>query len=350
MVLNLQIAWKVTYLTYKKICNIAQKIVRNFVSSNHIKTCIILINVSTYMLIFSALGEYLIMRCETHEKLIGIAKNYISNAPLDVDIPVVDHAYVLNGCVCMYKMTKDKAYFDYVIRYLDSVIMQKEKFLDKTYDNDENGLSLFDIGIMSDFAFDETGEDKYKEFSGLIYEKLSKFLKSDDSSVKASSLKNFQNYMPFYTDYETRWNKKNGYNDICDRFRDAFELVNNDKERSIGLSDKILFLKSVVDCLSVLSIQIYEDYRLLEDILRQGIENLFFKNEDFEKVLELEDKDIIISAYILLKSIQEGHISSEKYKALADSLFEKAFDPEENSDHKDAGYTGALMMATAFSK
>ena len=58
----------------------------------------------------------------------------------------------------------------------------------------------------------------------------------------------------------------------------------------------------------------------MEDILRQGIKDLFFKKEDFDKILDLDDTDKLIAAYVLLTSIDKGHIALEKYRSLAVEL------------------------------
>jgi hypothetical protein len=220
----------------------------------------------------------------------------------------------------MYKETSDKLYLDLLVENMDKEVFNNGSAKDYIKDISEEDISFLGIGTVSTFLFDETGDFRYRELADLLYDKLKSYLNSDGKDVNALTINDFNVYMPFYTDYETRWNKKNGYNDICDRFSRAFELINNKGADDITITDKIFFLKSVVDSLSVISIQIYEDYRLLEDILRQSIKDIFFEKKAFDKVLELDGTGRKTASYILLKSIRNGHISSEKYRPLAEEL------------------------------
>lgn len=302
------------------------------------------IDVSTYILNFSALGDYLMKTTKALENLLSSIKTYITDNAIDSGFCLSDHAYLLDGCVCLYKKTKDKAYLDFVKNYIDSAVLKrsnKEDLCKELFDNDCNKYTL---GTVSTFLFDETGDEKYKSLARKLYEDLIERLKEAGDITLPEGIKEYECYMPFYTDYETRWNKKNGYNDICDRFKNACDFIKSDRGNKVSLCDRILFLKSVVDSLSVLSIQIYEDYRFLEDILRSGTRDLFFDPKDFDEVLKLDDQYKVLSSYILFKGIKEGHISSEKYRGLATELFETAGKEIKTDDLRNAG---AYMMAAA---
>ena len=291
------------------------------------------------------------MISKKQETLLSSIKKILTGSHLDTSGKLMDYDDLLNGCVCMYKETSDKACLDLFIELMESPIFPTS--IEDGYGEEmSDDIKELGIGTVSTFLFDATGDYGYKEFADLLYDKLMSYLLSAGKDVNVKSIKDFCYFMPFYTDYETRWNKKNGYNDICERFRTAFELINSCD--NVALTDKIFFLRSVVDSLNVISIQIYEDYRLLEDILRQGIKDLFFEKDNLDKILELDDIDRLTASYILFKSIRNGHISSEKYKPLADKLLDDGFFEEsrlsdkENIDPEDLRYLGTLMMAAAF--
>lgn len=273
------------------------------------------------------------MMSQSQSDVLSSLKKHIEKSPLDSTVKGYDLGCILNGYALMYKLTGDKFFFDQIKSYIDSVSFEKGNF------------DVFYLGLSISFIFDETKEDKYKDLAFCIKDRLLEFEGYIQKASCSDLIESIKEYMPFYVDFETRWNKKNGYNDICDKFKNAAELISRDKTSSISLEKRIGFLKTLVDSLSVLSIQIYEDYRLLEDILRQGIKELFFGQEDFDKALSLDCTDKMMSAYILYRSIKEGHVDAEKYESLARLLYDSALQKE---DYNDPGYVGAFMMATAF--
>ena len=232
------------------------------------------IYVRAYIIDFSVVGDYLMKNSETLENLLFLTEKLKKDLESGAKIPVSDYSI---GQACIY-------------------------------------------------LYDETSNDDHRKLADSLHERLIGFLDTDESSISLSGIKDMCFYMPFYTDYETRWNKKNGYNDICDRFRSAFELLRddalNEEACDKNIINKIFFLKTVVESLSYMSIQIYEDYRLLEDILRQGIRELFFNNMSFDKIQKLEDDVKLCACYVLLISIKEGHIDAEKYEGLAKKLLD----------------------------
>ena len=293
------------------------------------------------MLIISALGDFM--------ETILSAKKYINAFSLNLDSGISEYGPILAGCIYMYDKSKDKAFLDFVKNFIDLVILKNGDCDKLSKDLFEGTGDSFYIGSICIFLYDETGEDKYLDLAKLYYKELCIYLDQNKDCIDESFIKEYQGFVPFYTDYETRWNKKNGYNDICNRFRAASSIFEKDDKTQISLICKLLFLKAVVESLSVLSIQIYEDYRLLEDILRQGIKTLFFEKEDYDQIYNLDDKFVALSSYILLRSIKEGHISSEKYRLLADRLLDRAYDDYlDNIDNIEKEYMGYLFMAEAY--
>lgn len=205
----------------------------------------------------------------------------------------------------------------------------------------------YSIGQVCIYLYDVTGDDDYRKLADSLHERLKGYLNTDESSISISGIEDMCFYMPFYTDYETRWNKKNGYNDICDRFVSAFEILRDDGLYDTVddklITDKIFFLKTVVDTLNYMSIQIYEDYRLLQDILRQGIRELFFNTKVFDKICEYEADVKLCACYVLLMGIKEGHIDAEKYARHAIELL-KADTDEDMGSCNDAVRLKSLLI------
>jgi hypothetical protein len=169
--------------------------------------------------------------------------------------------------------------------------------------------------------YDETKDEQYKEAAQRLRRSLDDILGQKGISAQGVSadMETFADVMPFYIEYETRFNKKNGYNDICLMYSRIWEQSWNEEAGRLetdgifDLKKELLFLESIVEGLDVMSIQIYEDYDLLRSMLKKAVRGLVMQRE-------MTDADAMtagLAAGILLKSIRRGYISAEKYESVA---------------------------------
>lgn len=275
---------------------------------------------------------------------------YLSSAPLDHEKWTSADGYVLNGCVALYRGTGNRQYLDVIKNYMDARISEDGEITKGLAPEQKQDLSRLDLGRVLTFLYDGTEDEKYlkaiRRLRALLdtqpRTKENVFANSADAEAE---IERFSQFMPFYIEYETRWNKKNGYNDICDQYTSARTMYwkeaagRYEKDGVFDLVKEALFLKSLVDSLDVISIQIYEDYRLLEDILREGIRGVLDQLEG----AGADGKALI--CYVLIKSIRRGHISAEKYGRIAEDLMEEILSEDFTADKMLAG---AAMMAIAY--
>lgn len=126
------------------------------------------------------------------------------------------------------------------------------------------------------FALDQTGNEKYRQ-------KIESLIGQNDWTL---------DFMPFVTAYETRYKRKEHYNEIVALFRE--------KERFTG-SD----LVSLIETIGQMSEEIYEYYRELRDLFKAVLKEKMNELPDSSENLEI--------GYSILKACNMGVLQTEKY-------------------------------------
>ncbi len=126
------------------------------------------------------------------------------------------------------------------------------------------------------FALDQTGNEKYRQ-------KIESLIGQNDWTL---------DFMPFVTAYETRYKRKEHYNEIVALFRE--------KERFTG-SD----LVSLIETIGQMSEEIYEYYRELRDLFKAVLKERMNELPDSSENLEI--------GYSILKACNMGVLQTEKY-------------------------------------
>ena len=122
---------------------------------------------------------------------------------------------------------------------------------------------------------------------------------------------------PFYMEYETVYGKKENYSDIIGQFENARKIMCGEEERPIRSTAQ--YLAALVDTMDNMSIQIYEQYRKLQDMFKETLKGVLEKR-DAESGLFRKNADggidIFASAvigYCILKACRMGILLKEKY-------------------------------------
>lgn len=174
--------------------------------------------------------------------------------------------YQLTGAIQMYEATGEEVYKDFVMTYLSSMEVPEGMAVSLPV---QDSLACF-------FSLDQTGNETYRQ----VIESL---IGQNDWTL---------DFMPFVTEYETRYKRKEHYNEIAAFFRGEEKLTGND-------------LIALIETIGQISEEIYEYYRELRDLFKTAVK---------EKIKELPDSSESLEiGYSILRACNMGVLPREKY-------------------------------------
>ena len=203
-----------------------------------------------------------------------------------------------------------------------------------------------ECGSVYSFLYQKTGEKKYLE----AVEALKKEFQKDPGYQNGSrycklegtvELEGMYQALPFYMECETKYGKKEQYNHIIGQFQKVQEkiyaaaqgLLVSDLEQ---VSYDMMALVDVMDCMSI---EIYEQYRKLQDYYKELLKEMQKKQEQWSLTVK------IAMAYTMLKACRMGILLKEKYAQNAMVLLEIC--GGQLSEETDAKTAGIFFMAYA---
>jgi unsaturated rhamnogalacturonyl hydrolase len=271
---------------------------------------------------------------------------------------------VLMACKEMYSATGETHYKDFIINYLNKIItvdgiITNYEFGKYNIDSTNSGKLLF-------FAYDETGDEKYRKAIEFIMNELRNHPRTQSGNFWHKKLYPNQVWLdglymaqPFYTEYETRYGEKRRYDDIISQFRFVrekmfdetaklyYHAIDTKKElfwcdKNTGLSPNFWLraegwlLLAIVDSIEKMSPEIFEMYKYLCDLFKEAIDgilpyktdNMFFqliaKADLTGNYLETSGSSMVACA--IMKGVRLGILSEEKYKNIGREIFESITD------------------------
>lgn len=239
-----------------------------------------------------------------------------------------DIGYLLNGCRQMYAATQDEKYQKFILQYVEKMPEEWENTCSKA-----DMTKKINVGRALLFAYEKTGEEKYKEYIEGIKDDLMGLSRTAEGSLceegdhkKLMTGQHLYEVLPFYMEYETKYHNKAGYNDI----------VNQLTEMKSG-KDAIWYVMALIDVLDHMSIEIFEHYKSLQEIFKKTIKCIPLGGDaKMQKVC---------MGYAILKACNIGILNLEKYLETGQTLIDGAID--EPFDQKDDVAMGIMMMAYA---
>lgn len=174
--------------------------------------------------------------------------------------------YQLTGAIQMYEATGEEVYKDVVMTYL-SGLEAPEGLAD--------GLPIQD-GLACFFALDQTGNEKYRQM-------IESIIGQNEWTL---------DFMPFVTAYETRYKRKEHYNEIAALFHREERLAGSD-------------LVALIETIGQMSEEIYEFYRELRDLFKTAVRKKIKELPDSSEALEI--------GYSILRACNMGVLQREKY-------------------------------------
>lgn len=297
------------------------------------------------------------------ERVMNVSKyikDYLLNFHNCKDYWSYEDGSILIGCQQLYEATKDKFYKQYILDFVDSIITADGKIAN--YEEDKNSLDSINAGKILFFLYKETQEERYYKAIEYIMEQLKAQPRTECGNFWYKKIYPNQIWLdslymalPFYMEYETVFNKKENYNDIIKQFTNVRKYIFDDNKqlyyhaydesRSQEWADKVTgvskcflvrsmgrYLMSLIDTIDVMSIEIFEAYKTLEDLFKEAVKGILqYQDKDNKMFYQLIDRSVVEGNYIettgtsmityaILKGCRLGVLSEEKYKVRAEEM------------------------------
>ena len=244
---------------------------------------------------------------------------------------------MLMGAKQMYEATGEEKYFSLIESCLDALIAQDGTI--KNYPEENEQLEGISCGRILYFMYDKTKNEKYRKAIDFVMDKLRECPRCESGNFLYQTEEPSEAWLdalymtqPFYMEYETKYDKKEKYNDIINQFENVQKFLYNKKEE-FNISDLQLrsvgrYLAAIIDSMDNMSFEIYEQYRKLQDSFKLTLKS------------EIPCQDFLIS-YCIMKACRMGILLKEKY---ADSAIKMIENPGEDFTG-DAEQAGIFLMA-----
>ena len=269
---------------------------------------------------------------------------------------------VLIGCREMYLVTGDEKYYNFIKKYVDAFVDENGNI--SPYEMQNYNIDCINSGKILFFLYDKTGEEKYRKAMDVMMEQLKGQPRCENGSFWHKKIYPNQLWLdglymaqPFYMEYETKYHKKEMYNDIIRQFENVQKYLYDEEKglcyhgyeetKSIFWADKetgrskSFWLRSigwhimaVIDTMDAMSFEIFEHYKRLQDIFKLLIKGILqYQDKEtglFYQVVDkaetegnyLETSGSAMIGYAILKACRMGVLSKEKYMPIGIRIVE----------------------------
>ena len=264
---------------------------------------------------------------------------------------------ILKGAIDLYEATTDEDYWNFVESYLNEFVAQDGTL--KGYKPSEYNIDHINAGKVLFFAYEKTKDERYRQAIEQQMDQLRSHPRVSTGNFWHKNryphqvwLDGLYMALPFYTEYEHKFNQHRNYEDIYKQFMAVKDILKNeenalyyhayDESKSMfwcdpktGLSKHCWLraegwlLMALVDCVDKMSETIFEFYKGLIDMFAEAIKGILpyqdettglwrqvvdVKGRDEENYLEVSGTAMVI--YAILKGVRLNLID-ESYKAAA---------------------------------
>lgn len=238
----------------------------------------------------------------------------------------IEKSALLSASSKMYREVKDDFYKIFTVNSL-SAIIENASF--------QEVLSYM-AGEALFFAYDQTGDERYKNFICELAEKLLKKTRNSDGvfagndEAKETDLSDAYEKLPFYMNYETKFGGKEHYSDVVKQYQavraakrcEKCGLYNNNSDLEVAL-----YMASMIDTMEVTDQPVYEIFAGVKEIFKETFAALKEQGKlgTAEELKEDQLTAKLVLLYALLKGCRMKAILSEKYEEELNRMTEQAF-------------------------
>lgn len=268
---------------------------------------------------------------------------------------------MLIGAKQMYEATGEEKYFPLIESCLDSFVTQDGAI--KDYPEEKANMESISCGRILYFMYDKTKDEKYRKAIEFIMDRLREYPRCECGNFLYQKetpdevwLDALYMAMPFYMEYETKYEKKEKYNDIINQFENVRKFLYNEKKElcvsGFQLKSVGRYLAALIDAMDNMSFEIYEQYRALQDDFKLTLKNMLSYQSKDSMLFSLSDSfdaaGNALIAYCIMKACRMGILLKEKYASSGMKMLESLMEKEELSGENrmdDAEGVGAFLMA-----
>lgn len=295
----------------------------------------------------------------------------------------------IDGCMMaslmeLYHETNDKKYFDFVKMFIDYYVSEdgsilgyeKEKY--STDDVSETRV-LFDL-------YEITKEEKYLKAINRVYEQVKTHPRTKEGNFWHKQIYPNQVWldglymmMPFYTRYETKFNKLQNYSDIVAQYKNVYEIMREKKtglyyhgydssktmfwaDKKTGLSQNFWlrsigwFTVSLIDVYGYMDEQLYDEYHTIKEIFKNTVDSILKYQDPKSKMFYqvpnypnkeknyLETSGSSMIAYAILKGVRLKALP-KRYEKIGLEIFQGICDKYLSSKNGDLNLGGICLVA-----
>ncbi len=269
---------------------------------------------------------------------------------------------VLKGCIDLFQATGDETYRAFVMDYLSQRVEADGSI--PNYEMRQYNIDSINSGKALFFALEETAEERYAKAIEFHMQRLREHPRCQCGNFWHKSLYPNQIWLdglymaqPFYMAYEMTFGRMANVSDIVSQFQNVRKYLFDEEKglsyhafdeariqpwanKETGLSPNFWlrsmgwYLMALVDCLSLVSEQLIEHYKALQDLLRESIRGIVRYQDEktgmFYQVIDhgqtpgnyLETSGSAMIAYAIMKGVRIGALNDEKYLPLGTKAFE----------------------------
>ncbi len=299
---------------------------------------------------------------ELTERIDAFVRQYLSRYQAYKSYWNYEDGCVLLGCADLFEATGDPLFRQFVLEYLDGVISPEGEITN--YPADKFNIDSTNCGKVLFFAYDQTGEERYRKAADYLADRLEKHPRCACGNYWHKEIYPEQIWLdglymaqPFRVAYDMRFGGKRAAADVANQFLNVRRyLYDEDKKlyyhacdmakkqpwanKETGRSPNFWlrsmgwYLMALIDCADLMDEQLYEHYRTLVDLFRESAEGivryadpatgLYYQVIDRADVkgnyLETSGSAMVI--YALLKGVRLGLLDGEIYLEKARGAFE----------------------------
>ena len=169
--------------------------------------------------------------------ILGYIENFLSSYQHYQTYWNYEDGCVLMGCKQLFEATQDKVYLDFILQYLEQVIEPDGNI--NNYELGKYNIDSINSGKVLFTAYEITKEEKYRSAIEFIMNQLREHPRTESGNFyhkqmypKQIWLDGVYMALPFYMEYETKYDGKEHYNDILNQVENVRKFL-YDEEKTL---------------------------------------------------------------------------------------------------------------------